>query len=93
MANTTQWNDIGHVGRALMRNFKVVEGWSKSEAKKKNPNHETYIQLTNTMANSGMKLARIIELYDAMPRIKNLEKLVNSIPPQVLAETKARLGI
>lgn len=93
MANTTQWNDIGHIGRGLMRNFKFVETLSKKEAKKKTPDVESYLNFTNSMANTGMKLARIIEMYDAMPRIKNLEKLINSIPAHVLAETKAKLGI
>lgn len=93
MANTTQWNDVGHLGRGLMRNFKIIEGWSKTEAKKKNPDYDTYLKLSDSMANTGMKLARIIEMYDAMPRIKNLEKLINSIPPHVLAEAKAKIGI
>ncbi len=33
MANTTQWNDIGHIGRALMRNFKYSETVLKKKHK------------------------------------------------------------
>ena len=94
MANTTQWNDIGHIGRALMRNFKYSETVLKTKHNsKKAVDLEDILNLHNDMSNGGMKLARIIELFDAMPRIKNLEKLVNNIPPHILAETKAKLGI
>ncbi len=93
MANTTQWNDIGHIGRGLMRNFKHAEKMMKKEMLKKKVDQDKFFKLSGDMANTGMKLARIIELFDATPRIKNLEKLISNIPPHILAETKARLGM
>ena len=93
MANTVAWNDVGHIGRALNRNFLFLETLSTNEAKKKNPDIEHFIVVNNSLASTGIKLAKLIEVFDAMPRIKNLEKLIENIPPHILAETKARLGI
>lgn len=93
MANTTQWNDIGHIGRALMRNFKFSETMIKKEMKSKKFDQESYLHYANDMASTGMKLSSIIKLFDIQPRIKNIERIIGAIPPQVLAETKARIGL
>ena len=93
MATTPAWNDVGHLGRALNRNFRFLETLSKKEIKKKTPDVEHFININNSMANTSLKLAKLIEMFDAMPRIKNLEKLIENIPPHVLAETKAKLGM
>lgn len=94
MANTTQWNDIGHIGRALMRNFKYAETvLKKKHLTKSSADVDDILKLHADMASTGMKLGSIIKLFDTIPRIKNIERIIDAIPPQVLAETKARIGL
>jgi len=87
------WTDISYEGRALRRNFKVIEAWSIREAKKKKTDYDKFVQYTEIMSRIALRHYKLIELADAQPRLENLEKLVEVIPPHVLAEAKAKIGI
>lgn len=90
---TESWTDISYEGKALRRNFKIIEAWSKKEAAKKAPDMDKFVQYTEAMSRTAQRHAKLIEIADSQPRLKNLEKLIEAIPAHVLAETKARLGM
>lgn len=89
----TAWTDISYDGKELRKYTRRMYNYLDKETKSKNPDWDKIFIKMEAVSRISSRHVKIIELADALPRIKNLEKLIKHIPADVLAEAKAKAGI
>jgi hypothetical protein len=77
-------------------NLLVKEIKAEEQALKKDPDHkidtENIINVTTTLSRAANTQAKLADMADHDKRLKNIEKLIEALPPGTLQELKAKMG-
>lgn len=91
-----KWNDLSHEGRYIRRAFnlaKVALRLQEETARTQSViNLFDLEQLVGIMTKCAKANTDIIKVVDHDNRLRNIEEIIENIPPDVILEVKAKLG-
>jgi len=87
------WTDLSFDGKEIRKITRRLYHNLDVASKAKNPDWDKITTKLEAVSRVSLRHAKIVEIVDTQPRIKNLEKLIESIPAHILAEAKAKIGI
>ena len=88
---TVAWNNLSYYGKRLKSDFKQLDTLIKKANKKENLDPieiDTLLKMMKHKTTVAMTVTRILDLLDTTKRIENIEKLLEAITPEALAEAQ-----
>ena len=94
------WADMGTYGRYIRRGLTLLMSEIEREETKKKSNKEDYkiddleriVSIVNTLTRAGVAQAKLADIADHDKRLKDIEAIINKLPPGILQEVKSNIG-
>ena len=88
---TEKWTDLSFEGKAIRRNFRFLDTTINKLCKQKDPDIDKILRLMEGLSRIAVRQIKLIEFVYLIPRLQYIEKLLDHIPSDVIAEAKARM--
>lgn len=93
---STAWNNVPFYGRKLKRDFAHLDTLTKkifAQDEISLDAIETVLKMLHHKRNIALTVTKMIEISDTTQRLENIERIIENVSPEVLAEAKSKLGI
>ena len=84
------WNSLAYYGRSLKRDFSHLDTLITQQIEKKSEDQDidTLLKMMKHKTTVAITVTRIVDLLDTTKRIENIERLIQAITPEALAEAQ-----
>lgn len=94
---STQWNNLSYYGRKLKKNFLILSRIIENSIAEQRVDEakitvDTFLKVAARMESTALAVNKMVDTIDTTKRIENIEKLIEAIPVELLAEAKLKIG-